>query len=154
QSLQRIFALVGASAAQGVFFLPPRNRALYERYDLLDEEGLDRIRARLARLADETGVLLFDYTWAIDDTLFVDPVHLAPAGIARLAGMLGRDLERARAVMGMAVLTSSRPQPNRLLPCLPLPARPFFRQPQAAFARPVQGGAVSPERSAAPGVMP
>lgn len=154
QSLQRIFALVGASAAQGVFFLPPRNRALYERYDLLDEEGLDRTRAQLARLAEETGVLLLDYTWAIDDTLFVDPVHLAPAGIARLAGMLGRDLERVRAVVGMAVLTSSRPQPNRLLPCLPLPAGPFFRQPQAAFARPRQGGAASLERSAVSGVMP
>lgn len=80
---------------KAAFFMVPRNRTLYKMYDLLDEKLLAEQQEKLASAARQSGIVVFDYTYAIDDRSFTDSVHLTAEGNRLLARYLAWDLVRS-----------------------------------------------------------
>lgn len=77
---------------KAAFFMVPRNRTLYEMYDLLDEKLLAEQQEKLALAARQSGIAVFDYTYAIEDRYFTDSVHLTAEGNQLLARNLAWNL--------------------------------------------------------------
>lgn len=77
---------------KAAFFMVPRNRTLYKMYDLLDEKLLAEQQEKLASAARQSGIAVFDYTYAITDRCFTDSVHLTAEGNQLLARDLAWDL--------------------------------------------------------------
>lgn len=81
-----------------VIFIVPRNRPLYEKYDLLDEKVLKDQQEKIARAARACGAEVYDYTFAVSDRFFVDSVHLTAEGNRDLAERLVWDIVRDKVV--------------------------------------------------------
>ena|GEM_PF-2621754 len=77
-----------------VFFIPPRNRALYDKYNLVDDQALQEKISELRSLTDYPGLRLFDYSWEINSRIFSDSVHMLPAGNKELARLIADDIVR------------------------------------------------------------
>ncbi|MGE5543553.1 MAG: D-alanyl-lipoteichoic acid biosynthesis protein DltD [Bacillota bacterium] len=74
------------------FFMVPRNKTLYKKYDLLDETVLAEQQDKLASVARQSGIKVFDYTYAVGDRYFTDSVHLMAEGNQAVARTLTWDL--------------------------------------------------------------
>ncbi len=77
---------------KAAFFMIPRNKTLYDQYNLLDEKVLEDKQNQLALVARKSGIKVFDYTYSVDDRYFVDSVHLTAEGNQIVAKMLAWDL--------------------------------------------------------------
>ncbi len=91
-SYLELIEVLEAHQIKAAFFMVPRNRTLYKMYDLLDEELLAEQQEKLASAARQSGIAVFDYTYAITDRCFTDSVHLTAEGNRLLARDLAWDL--------------------------------------------------------------
>lgn len=77
---------------KSVFFMVPRNRTLYSKYNLIDDKILAEKQNHLATAAEQHGVKVYDYTFAVDDRYFTDSVHLMAPGNQMIAEHLAWDI--------------------------------------------------------------
>ena len=77
---------------KAAFFMVPRNKTLYKKYDLLDEAVLAEQQDKLASAARQSGIMVFDYTYGVADRYFTDSVHLMAEGNQVVARNLTWDL--------------------------------------------------------------
>ncbi|MGE5381606.1 MAG: hypothetical protein ACM3NT_11140 [Methylocystaceae bacterium] len=90
---QQQAALFSASDSRALFFLPPRNRALYEQYNLIDD-SVYADKVKLIRTQLPSNIMFADYTWQVDSSLFSDLTHMFPAGNQILANLLAGETAR------------------------------------------------------------
>ncbi|NLV17484.1 MAG: hypothetical protein GXY50_09810 [Syntrophomonadaceae bacterium] len=88
----RLLEKLAQENINSVFFMIPRNRTLYEKYNLLDEKVLNDQQEILAAAARKYGAVVYDYTFAVNDLYFTDSVHLTAEGNRDLAYLLVADI--------------------------------------------------------------
>lgn len=86
--------LTELSRYNAVLFIVPRNKALYQKYGLLDERVLGEKQALLAGEAQAKRIPVFDYTYQISSHYFTDTVHLNDRGNQIIAEKLAWDISR------------------------------------------------------------
>lgn len=91
-SYRQLVQVLADNQIQTAFFMVPRNKTLYQRYDLLDEKVLAGKQAQLAAVAQRSGIKVFDYTYAVSDRCFTDSVHLTAEGNQAVGRALTWDL--------------------------------------------------------------
>ncbi len=91
-SYNQLVEMLEKQGTKAAFFMIPRNKTLYDQYNLLDEKVLEDKQNQLALVARKSGIKVFDYTYSVDDRYFVDSVHLTAEGNQIVAKMLAWDL--------------------------------------------------------------
>ncbi len=91
-SYRQLVGLLEQNRIKAAFFMVPRNQTLYKKYDLLDEPVLAEKQEQLAAAARQSGIKVFDYTYAVSDRYFTDSVHLTAEGNQAVARALTWDL--------------------------------------------------------------
>jgi lysophospholipase L1-like esterase len=91
-SYRRLVQVLEENRIKAAFFMIPRNRTLYKKYNLLDESVLAAKQEQLAAAARESGIKVYDYTYAVSDRCFTDTVHLTAEGNQAVARALTWDL--------------------------------------------------------------
>jgi hypothetical protein len=84
--------LLKNSKIPSVLYFPPRNEALYYKYNLIDENALSQKNDLIRKLVEGPTTSMFDYTWLINSNYFSDPAHLLPEGSWDLAQLLSKDV--------------------------------------------------------------
>lgn len=97
-SYNQLVKILEKNQVKAAFFMIPRNKTLYDRYNLLDDKVLEDKQNRLASAARQHGVKVFDYTYSVNDRYFVDSVHLTDKGNQTVAKLLTWDLIKSRAI--------------------------------------------------------
>lgn len=88
----RLIKVLEENQIKSAFFMVPRNKTLYKKYDLLDEAVLAEQQDKLASAARQSGIMVFDYTYGVADRYFTDSVHLMAEGNQVVARNLTWDL--------------------------------------------------------------
>ena len=91
-SYRKLIEVLEEHRIKSTFFMVPRNKTLYNKYDLLDETVLAEQQDKLASAARQSGITVFDYTYGVADRYFTDSVHLTAEGNQLLARTLTWDL--------------------------------------------------------------
>lgn len=82
------------TGVKGVLFFPPRNKYLYDKYNLVDGAVLEEKTSEISAIATLKKIALFDYTWRINSIYFSDILHLLPNGNKWLAKFLADDITK------------------------------------------------------------
>lgn len=91
-SYRKLIKVLEERQIKSTFFMVPRNKTLYNKYELLDERVLAEQQDKLASVARQSGITVFDYTYGVADRYFTDSVHLTAEGNQLLARTLTWDL--------------------------------------------------------------
>ncbi len=73
-----------------ILFLPPRNYALYSRYNLADQ-SLYSEKTALIKMHLPSNAICVDYTWKVGSQHFSDIIHMLPSGNKKTAEFLFND---------------------------------------------------------------
>lgn len=73
-----------------IMFLPPRNNALYSRYNLVDQPLYVKKTADIKKHLPPN-VMFVDYTWKIESRYFADIIHMLPQGNKKTAEFIFND---------------------------------------------------------------
>jgi len=95
RSYREIISTLEENGIRAAFFMIPRNKTMYVRYNLLDEELLQAKQDQLANEARQRGIEVFDYTYAVDNRYFTDSVHMTAEGNQAVAKYLTWDLVKS-----------------------------------------------------------
>lgn len=89
----QLFALMNEMSKESLAFIIPRNHELLERYDRIDYDEMEKVKAAIRQVAERNQVYLIDYEYLLDSKLFSDTVHPLPAGNQLIAKELINRIE-------------------------------------------------------------
>lgn len=90
-ALTGMIDLLVNSDTVGVMVYPPRNRTMYQRYNLLDDKMLQEKLTTISSLGPSGQIYYLDYTWRFHSNYFADNIHLLPVANRILAEMVCTD---------------------------------------------------------------
>lgn len=90
--LEIVSMLKNQSDTRAVFIFPPRNKALCDTYNLVNQSAFDRMTSRVKSELNAPNLYFFDYTWVMDSNLFSDMHHMLAPGNRRFGQILAEDV--------------------------------------------------------------